>query len=115
MALGFGTRYIHEGKGQPRLTFREVIDCVLTQVDPCAFTSDDLVQVLLKEMEDLFTARFGETTFEDDCRISSNVSRSEGRQEACSGLPPRGALSQDTPFKHLPRRPRTWSWVFCTH
>ena len=79
MTLGSGTRYIHEGKGQSRRSFREVIDRLLSQVDPCAFTSDYLVQSLLKEMEDLFTAQFGETIFEDDSRLSShNVSRSEG-------------------------------------
>jgi hypothetical protein len=69
MNLVSGTRYIHERKRQSRLTFREVIDRLLSQVDPCAFTSDDLVQVLLKEMEDLFTARFGETTFEDNLAV----------------------------------------------
>jgi hypothetical protein len=79
MTLGSGTRYIHEGKGQSHLTFCKVIDCLLSQVDLCVFTSNDLVQVLLKEMEDLFTAWFGETTFKDDCCLSShNASHSEG-------------------------------------
>lgn len=52
-------RCVHEGKGQSFLTVRRVIDWLPSQVDPCVFASDQVVQRLLREMEDQFTARFG--------------------------------------------------------
>lgn len=58
-ALGSGAGFVHEGKGQFFAAYCVVIDPFLSQVDPCAFASDETVQQLLKEMEDSFTARFG--------------------------------------------------------
>jgi hypothetical protein len=114
MALDSDTRCVHEGKSWSCLTFREVIDRLFSQVDPCAFASDQVVQVLLGEMEDLFTARFGMAFFEDCSRWPSHdVTRSEGRQEKRSGPIARGALSQDTPLQHFSHRSRSWSCIPC--
>ncbi|KAH9998599.1 hypothetical protein BJV77DRAFT_940549 [Russula vinacea] len=57
-ALGSGAGFVHKGKGQFFAAYCVVIDPFLSQVDPCAFASDETVQQLLKEMEDSFTARF---------------------------------------------------------
>ncbi len=59
MALDSGATFVHEGKGWLYAACRVIIDQSLSQVDSCAFASDETVQQLLKEMEDFFTARFG--------------------------------------------------------
>jgi len=56
-----GARFVHEGKGRICLAFRKAIDKLSSQVGTCAFASDETVQRLLNETEDLFTARFGGT------------------------------------------------------
>lgn len=61
MALDSGARFIHEGKGQFSAARCVVIDQFLSQVDSCAFASDETVQQLLREMEESFTARFGKS------------------------------------------------------
>lgn len=61
MALDSGARFIHEGKGQFSAARWVVIDQFLSQVDSCAFASDETVQQLLREMEESFTARFGKS------------------------------------------------------
>jgi hypothetical protein len=64
--LDSGARLVYEGKGRSCLACREVIDQLPSQVDPCAFASDETVQRLLKEMEDFFTARFGGNFVDSD-------------------------------------------------
>ena len=60
MALDFGAGSVHEGQGQfYTAACCTIIDKFLSQIDPCVFASDETVQQLLREMEDLFTARFG--------------------------------------------------------
>ena len=98
-ALGSGAGFVHERKGQFTTACRVVIDYFLSQVDSCAFASDETVQQLLKEMEDSFTARFGRGLVVINFnQHPDNFIRSERRQKARIGSPKGGFFSQDTPF-----------------
>jgi hypothetical protein len=97
MALGSGARSVHTGKGLFCLSFQRSYP-LPPQVDPCAFASDETVQDLLKEMEELFTARFCEIcSYQLRCR-PYDFTNSEGRQEARFSSPTHGFFFQDTPF-----------------
>lgn len=99
MALGSGARFVHEGKGRFCFTYCEVINWLSSQVDSCAFASDETVQELLKEMEDLFTARFGGRFFSDRLHYRPyDFTHSEGRQETRTSSPTHCCFSQDTSF-----------------